>query len=139
MFRAKFGSYPCVDCSRGELTRCGASPECDKEDIKVELQSTVENGHTEDPPAEVPEEEPYIKPSNLTTPFLQLSNASDEFFDVPEQSEYEYFDLDSDQFMSECSEDAWFPDAANGKQTQVLPMKTMKCFLPKSYYHILFN
>ncbi|XP_031502521.1 protein ENHANCED DISEASE RESISTANCE 2-like isoform X2 [Nymphaea colorata] len=119
MFRAKFGSYPCVDCSRGELTRCGASPECDKEDIKVELQSTVENGHTEDPPAEVPEEEPYIKPSNSTTPFLQLSNASDEFFDVPEQSEYEYFDLDSDQFMSECSEDTWFPDAANGKQTQV--------------------
>ncbi|CAN6479366.1 unnamed protein product [Victoria cruziana] len=118
MFRAKFGSYPCIDCSRGELTRCGVSPECDKEDIKVELQSTVENGHTEKSQAEVPEEEHYIKPSNLTTPFLQLSNASDEFFDVPEQSD-EYFDLDSDQFISECSEDSWFPDAASGKQILV--------------------
>ncbi|XP_058101735.1 protein ENHANCED DISEASE RESISTANCE 2-like isoform X1 [Magnolia sinica] len=88
LFRAKLGNCPCSDFSSGELMKEIGLPQSEKENIKVEVQSSAENGMSEDL-TEREEEKSPTKPSSLGGSFLQLSDAADEFFDVPEQAEYD--------------------------------------------------
>ncbi|XP_068663462.1 protein ENHANCED DISEASE RESISTANCE 2-like isoform X2 [Aristolochia californica] len=86
LFRAKMGSCMHSTFSSRELTREIGLPQSEREDIKVELQE--EN-------IDIPnltEEQEQSSPnrlSNLAGSFLQLNDATDEFFDVPEESESE--------------------------------------------------
>ncbi|XP_049933334.1 protein ENHANCED DISEASE RESISTANCE 2 isoform X2 [Nymphaea colorata] len=121
MFRAKLGSYPHADCSSSDMMRA-VSPLSQSEQVdKIELQSsTIQAVESEDSQAEESQEEAYIKPASLAGSFVQLNDAADEFFDVPEQSEFECFDFDADCFMTQCAENTWSSSAANGKQPQDL-------------------
>ncbi|KAK1266295.1 hypothetical protein QJS04_geneDACA015332 [Acorus gramineus] len=84
LFKAGLGSYQSSDFSSGELMREIGVPQHENEDIKVEVQSIGE--HSEVGPSEE-EKNSLIKPANSGGSFLQLSDAADEFFDVPEESE----------------------------------------------------
>ncbi|KAK1291074.1 hypothetical protein QJS10_CPB18g02101 [Acorus calamus] len=84
LFKAGLGSYQSSDFSSGELTREIGVPQHENEDIKVEVQSTGE--HSEVGPSEEAKNS-IIKPANPGGSFLQLNDAADEFFDVPEESE----------------------------------------------------
>ncbi|XP_072960754.1 protein ENHANCED DISEASE RESISTANCE 2-like isoform X2 [Typha angustifolia] len=87
LFRAKLGNCACSDYSSGELRRERRLLQSEKEDIKTELESTIENTRCKDPGEE--SENPSIRHANITGSFLQLNDAADEFFDFPEESEYD--------------------------------------------------
>ncbi|KAL5998349.1 hypothetical protein ACLOJK_009289 [Asimina triloba] len=87
-FKAKLGNCPGSNFSSGELMNEVRFPQTTDEDIKVEVQSHTENGMADDfTESEV--EKSLSKPASLSGSFLQFSDAADEFFDVPEESEYD--------------------------------------------------
>ncbi|KAF8403070.1 hypothetical protein HHK36_011164 [Tetracentron sinense] len=84
LFRAKVGKYP-SDVS-GELTRDIGLPCSEKEDIDVEVRTLAEKRKTEE--EDLTEDEVEKSPSKPAS-LMELNDATDEFFDVPEPSEYD--------------------------------------------------
>lgn len=86
-FRAKNGNCSCMEFSSGELTRDTGLPQGENQRINLEMQQENENGRLEGPT------EGSLGGSNRhlssTGSFVQLNDAADEFFDVPDESEYD--------------------------------------------------
>uniref|UniRef100_A0A0E0IU20 PH domain-containing protein n=1 Tax=Oryza nivara TaxID=4536 RepID=A0A0E0IU20_ORYNI len=86
-FRAKNGNCACIEFSSGELTRDMRLQQGENERIKIEMLSASENNRLEDPT------EGSLGGSNRhlssAGSFIQLNDAVDEFFDVPDDSEYD--------------------------------------------------
>ncbi|EEE51149.1 hypothetical protein OsJ_31910 [Oryza sativa Japonica Group] len=86
-FRAKNGNCACIEFSSGELTRDMRLQQGENERIKIEMLSASENNRLEDPT------EGSLGGSNRhlssAGSFIQLNDAADEFFDVPDDSEYD--------------------------------------------------
>jgi hypothetical protein len=86
-FRAKNGNCSCMEFSSGELTRDMGLPQGENQRINLEMQQENENGRLEGPT------EGSLGGSNRhlssTGSFVQLNDAADEFFDVPDESEYD--------------------------------------------------
>ncbi|XXG44666.1 hypothetical protein AAC387_Pa01g4405 [Persea americana] len=106
LFKTKIGNHSCSECSSGELAKEIGLLQNEKENIKAEVQQLEERRHIEDSAAVV--EASPTKCSSLGGSFLQLNDAADEFFDVPEQSEYD------------LSETSWSSDSGNEMQSQDL-------------------
>lgn len=105
LLKTKIGNHPCSECSSGELTKEIGLPQSEKENVKAEVQQLEDKRHIDD------STEVEISPTRCTSlggSFLQLNDAADEFFDVPEQSEYD------------LSETSWSSDSGNEMQSQVL-------------------
>ncbi|KAF8397698.1 hypothetical protein HHK36_016620 [Tetracentron sinense] len=110
LFRAKLGKFP-SDFSSGELTRDIRLPQSEKEDIKVEFQTPAETRKSEE--EDLLEEEVEnlsSKPSSL----MGLNDVADEFFDVPEPSEYDQ------------SENGWSSDLSPEMYSQVQDVRHPK-------------
>ena len=86
LFRAKLGNFPASNFSSGELIRDIELSQIVKEDIKAQVQSVGETSGSLDCT-----EEPQtpVRPLNTTRSFVQLNDAADEFFDFPDESEYD--------------------------------------------------
>jgi len=86
-FRAKNGNCACMEFSSGELTRDMGLPQGENERINLEIHQENENRRLEGPT------EGSLGGSNRhlssTGSFVQLNDAADEFFDVPDESEYD--------------------------------------------------
>ncbi|KAG0491758.1 hypothetical protein HPP92_005156 [Vanilla planifolia] len=101
-FQAKHGNYTCSDFSR-ENTREIHLPTNEREDIKEEYkvaESTVKGN--------VSEEDLQIhspKQANMSGSIVQLNDAADEFFDVPEES-----DCDESEVVWAPNEDPKFQE-----------------------------
>ncbi|CAN6462197.1 unnamed protein product [Victoria cruziana] len=120
MFRAKLGSYPHSDSSSSDMIKAVLPLSQTEQVDKIELQpSTVQAVESEDSLAEESHDGEYVKPSSLAGSFIQLNDAADEFFDVPEQSEFECFDYDSACFLPQCADNVWPSSVSNGKQPQI--------------------
>lgn len=104
-FKTKPGNYTCSECSSGELTKEIALPQGEKEDVKVEIQQLAESGQIDN---STEGERCLSRRTSLGGSFLQLNDAADEFFDVPEQSEYD------------PSETSWNSDSGNEMDSQDL-------------------
>ncbi|GMY10327.1 protein ENHANCED DISEASE RESISTANCE 2-like isoform X1 [Fagus crenata] len=92
MFRAKLGNYTPPDSSSGELTRNIRLNQIEG-DSMVDFQIPTRDGKTKENTAEEMEKTPSEHAS-----LVSLNDASDEFFDVPEPSDYDQ------------SENSWTPD-----------------------------
>ncbi|OVA10121.1 Pleckstrin homology domain [Macleaya cordata] len=103
LFRAKSGKYSCSDSFSGQLTRDIEMPHGEKEDIKVEVQNQEENRKNEE---DLVEEE-VDKSSSVSASLGGLNDVADEFFDVPEPSDYQ-------------SEYGWASDTSPEMQSQDL-------------------
>ncbi|PKA55689.1 hypothetical protein AXF42_Ash011981 [Apostasia shenzhenica] len=85
LFRAKLGNQRCFDSSSGELTRDMRMAQTEIE-TTMDMQTSAENnngenmGETDRSPS---------RPTNLSGSLIQLNDAADEFFDFPDESEYE--------------------------------------------------
>ncbi|KAL5990627.1 hypothetical protein ACLOJK_011530 [Asimina triloba] len=88
-FKAKLGNCPCSDLLSHDMTKEIDSPRRE-EHIKVEVQPTAESKRSEFPAEDDLQKSPKI--ARLSASFLQLSDAADEFFDVPEPSDSEQSD-----------------------------------------------
>ena len=86
-FRARNGNCACLEFSSGELTRDMGLPQGENERINLEIHQENENRRLEGPT------EGSLGGSNRhlssTSSFVQLNDAADEFFDVPDESEYD--------------------------------------------------
>ncbi|KAF8723103.1 hypothetical protein HU200_022256 [Digitaria exilis] len=86
-FRAKNGNCACMEFSSGELTRDMGLPQGENERINLEMHQENESRRLEGP------SEGSLGGSNRhlssTGSFVQLNDAADEFFDVPDESEYD--------------------------------------------------
>ncbi|KAK9126033.1 hypothetical protein Scep_014879 [Stephania cephalantha] len=103
-FKAKRGNFPFSEFSSGELTRTIRLTRGEKEEIKVELSSHLKNRNSveEDPMEEMD------KSSTKTASIGELNDTIDEFFDVPEPSDYNQF------------ENGWSSDTSADMQLQDL-------------------
>ncbi|KAJ0970491.1 hypothetical protein J5N97_023368 [Dioscorea zingiberensis] len=86
-FRAKIGNCTFSDLSAVELTREIGLPQCETEDIKMEVQSAGETDKCVDSGEATPN--PPSKNANTSVPILHRNDAAEEFFDVPDESEYD--------------------------------------------------
>lgn len=111
LFKARFSDF-----SSNELTKEIGLPQI--EDIKVEILSTPETRKSHCFTEEEAQKSPK-KPAYLGGSLLQLSDAADEFFDVPEQSDYDQL------------ESAYSSDPENEMHNQVATS------VINYYYHIL--
>ncbi|XP_058094495.1 protein ENHANCED DISEASE RESISTANCE 2-like isoform X2 [Magnolia sinica] len=102
-FKAKLGNYPCSNFSSGELTKEIELPQSEKEQIKVEVQPMAESPKSEVLTEEEVQKSP-TKVARLSGPFLQLSDAADEFFDVASENDQ--------------SDDSWSSDTGQEMQSQ---------------------
>ncbi|KAL5224761.1 hypothetical protein ABZP36_011400 [Zizania latifolia] len=86
-FRAKNGNCACLEFSSGELMRDMDRLPGENEQKKIEMLSANESNRLEGPT------EGSLGGSNRhlssTGSFVQLNDAADEFFDVPDESEYD--------------------------------------------------
>ncbi|KAL5231794.1 hypothetical protein ABZP36_030570 [Zizania latifolia] len=86
-FRAKNGNCACLEFSSGELTRDMGLLPGENEQKTIEMLSANESNRLEDPT------EGSLGGSNRLLSsagsFVQLNDAADEFFDVPDESEYD--------------------------------------------------
>ena len=119
LFKTKIGNHLCSECSSGELAKEIGLLQNEKENIKAEVQQLEERRHIEDSAAVV--EASPTKCSSLGGSFLQLNDAADEFFDVPEQSEYD------------LSETSWSSDSGNEMQSQVFSNLILCSFLVQGW------
>lgn len=119
LFKTKIGNHSCSECSSGELAKEIGLLQNEKENIKAEVQQLEERRHIEDSAAVV--EASPTKCSSLGGSFLQLNDAADEFFDVPEQSEYD------------LSETSWSSDSGNEMQSQVFSNLILCSFLVQGW------
>ncbi|GKV08312.1 hypothetical protein SLEP1_g19961 [Rubroshorea leprosula] len=101
LFRAKEGNYPSTDLSSGELTRNARLHNCD-EDHVVDIQTQMEAVKTKENTSEGAERAPSEHSS-----LVGLNDCADEFFDVPEPSDYDQ------------SEDGWSSDFSPEMHPQV--------------------
>ncbi|ONK63938.1 uncharacterized protein A4U43_C07F20460 [Asparagus officinalis] len=85
LFRAKLGNCPASDFSSGELTR-ERLQKIVKEDIKEEVQSVGETSMSLD---STEEPQKYLMRTSTGGSFIQLNDPADEFFDFPDESDYE--------------------------------------------------
>lgn len=85
LFRAKSGKNFCSDSFSGPLTRDIEMPHSEKEHIKVEVQNQEENRKNEGDLVEGEME----KSSSVSASLGGLNDVADEFFDVPEPSDYQ--------------------------------------------------
>ncbi|EER91476.2 hypothetical protein BDA96_01G231400 [Sorghum bicolor] len=86
-FRAKNGNCACMEFSSGELTRDMGLPQGENQRINLEIQQENENRRLEGPTeGSVGGSNRHL---NSTSSFVQLNDATDEFFDVPDESEYD--------------------------------------------------
>ncbi|XP_010264665.1 PREDICTED: protein ENHANCED DISEASE RESISTANCE 2-like isoform X2 [Nelumbo nucifera] len=85
-FKAKVGNYPSFEFSSGELTQCIGLPQNEIEDLKVEVQTPSENIMTKE--VDLMKEE-VEKQSSKSASLLVLNDVADEFFDVPEPSDFD--------------------------------------------------
>ncbi|KAL4611091.1 hypothetical protein ACB092_08G099500 [Castanea dentata] len=92
MFKAKLGNYTLLDLSSGELTRNIRLNQIEG-DIMVEVHTPRGDGKTKENKAEEMEKTPSEHAS-----LVSLNDVADEFFDVPEPSDYDQ------------SENSWSPD-----------------------------
>ncbi|TYI16127.1 hypothetical protein ES332_A08G233300v1 [Gossypium tomentosum] len=92
LFRAKQVKYPSDDLSSGELTRKVRLHQS-VEDGSIDMCTQIEAGKSQETTSEVMERAPSEHSS-----LLGLNDAADEFFDVPEPTDYEQ------------SEDGWTSD-----------------------------
>lgn len=95
-FKARQGKYMYSECSSGELTRDIGLLHNVITDIKIDAKSQVDDGKSDE--ENVLEE--LEKSSSFPASIGELNDAADEFFDVPEPSEYDQLDYDrsSDSF-----------------------------------------
>lgn len=88
LFKANQGNYPRPDFSSGELMR--------EVSLHVDKEPTMENSvesMEESTKSEEPKEEPGTSRTvNSSGSFVELNDAGDEFFDVPEQSEFDHLE-----------------------------------------------
>ncbi|KQJ97127.1 protein ENHANCED DISEASE RESISTANCE 2-like isoform X4 [Brachypodium distachyon] len=86
-FRAKNGNCACLEFSSGELMRDMGLPQGENEQIKIEMHSANESrrleGSTEG------SQGGSNRHLSSAGSFVQLNDATDEFFDVPDESEYD--------------------------------------------------
>ncbi|CAM0956774.1 unnamed protein product [Alopecurus aequalis] len=85
-FRTKNGNCACIEFSSGELTRDMGLPQGENERLKIEMQSANESKRFEDTA------EGSLSGSNRhlsAGSLVQLNDATDEFFDIPDESEYD--------------------------------------------------
>uniref|UniRef100_A0A452YGB1 Protein ENHANCED DISEASE RESISTANCE 2 C-terminal domain-containing protein n=1 Tax=Aegilops tauschii subsp. strangulata TaxID=200361 RepID=A0A452YGB1_AEGTS len=87
LFRAKNGNCACMEFSSGELMRDMGLPQGGNERTKIEMQSANECERLEGP-VEGPQGGSNRHLSS-TGSLVQLNDATDEFFDVPDESEYD--------------------------------------------------
>jgi len=91
-----------MEFSSGELTRDMGLPQGENQRINLEIQQENENRRLEGPT------EGSMGGSNRhlssTSSFVQLNDAADEFFDVPDESEYDQREV---MFPSDESTHAW--------------------------------
>ncbi|VAH04363.1 unnamed protein product [Triticum turgidum subsp. durum] len=87
LFRAKNGNCACMEFSSGELMRDMGLPQGGNEPTKIETQSANECERLEGP-VEGPQGGSKRHLSS-TGSLVQLNDATDEFFDVPDESEYD--------------------------------------------------
>lgn len=86
-FRAKNGNCACMEFSSGELSRDMGLPQGGNGRTNIEMQSANESKRLEGP-AEGPQGGSNRHLSS-TGSLVQLNDATDEFFDVPDESEYD--------------------------------------------------
>ncbi|XP_010253703.1 PREDICTED: protein ENHANCED DISEASE RESISTANCE 2-like [Nelumbo nucifera] len=117
-FQAKEGNCP-SEFSSGELTRDIGLSRSLKEDIKVEIQTPMKSrrGENDDSMVEKVEKQ-FPKPASL----IELDDVADEFFDVPEPSEY---DLSDTGWPADESQDMHPQDLCHPK------LSTATCFVKK--------
>lgn len=101
MFRTKLGNYPSSDFSSGELTNHVRLPQSEQ-DVKTEAQTLAEGKTGED----IEDREVDKLPSEQSS-LVGLNDAADEFFDVPEPSDYDQ------------AENGWPPDFGSEIYSQV--------------------
>ncbi|KAH7662663.1 Bet v1-like protein [Dioscorea alata] len=89
-FRAKIGNCIFANVSSVELTREIGLLQCETEDIKMEVQSLGETGKCADSSEETSNSP--SKHANMNVSIPRRNDVVEEFFDVPDESEY---DLDS--------------------------------------------
>ncbi|KAI5016532.1 protein ENHANCED DISEASE RESISTANCE 2-like isoform X2 [Hordeum vulgare subsp. vulgare] len=87
LFRAKNGNCACMEFSSGELTRDTGLPQGGNERRKIEMQSANECGRLEGPVEGL--QGGSNRQLSSTGSLVQLNDATDEFFDVPDESEYD--------------------------------------------------
>lgn len=97
LFRAKLGNYSGSDFSSGELTRDVGLPRLKKEDTKPEMQPAGETSSSPDSTEEL--QKSPARPANMGASFLQLNDAADEFFDFPDEPEYDHETRPSNEVM----------------------------------------
>ena len=107
MFRAKLGNYTSPDSSSGELTRNIRLNQIER-DSMVDFRIPTRDGKTKENTAEEMEKTPSEHAS-----LVSLNDASDEFFDVPEPSDYDQ------------SENSWTPDFGPDMYSQVQSVSTL--------------
>lgn len=86
LFRAKLGNSPSSNFSSGELTRNIGLPQVVKEELK-EVESVGETSRSLDSTEEL--QKSHLRPTSSGGSFLQLNDPADEFFDFPDESEYD--------------------------------------------------
>ncbi|TVU30350.1 hypothetical protein EJB05_21966 [Eragrostis curvula] len=107
-FRAKNGNCACMEFSSGELTRDMVLSQSENGRINLEMQPANESRRLEGPT------EGSLGGSNRQLSsvgsFVQLNDAADEFFDVPDESEY-----DQREVMFPSDESTHAVDQRHGK------------------------
>jgi hypothetical protein len=86
-FRAKNGNCACIEFSSGELTRDMGLQQGENERLKIEMQSANESKRFED----TTEGSQGGSNRHLSSAgsLVQLNDTTDEFFDIPDESEYD--------------------------------------------------
>ena len=107
MFRAKLGNYTSPDSSSGELTGNIRLNQIER-DSMVDFRIPTRDGKTKENTAEEMEKTPSEHAS-----LVSLNDASDEFFDVPEPSDYDQ------------SENSWTADFGPDMYSQVQSVSTL--------------
>jgi hypothetical protein len=88
--RAKNGNCACMEFSSGELTRDMRLSQGENECINLEMHPANENRRLEGPTEGSHGSNRQLSSSGS---FVQLNDAADEFFDVPDETEYDQRDM----------------------------------------------
>ncbi|KAF9594814.1 hypothetical protein IFM89_034797 [Coptis chinensis] len=97
-FKARQGNYIVSEYESGELTRDIGLPQIEKADFKTEAKTQLKNENSDEQDLAEELEKSY----SISASIGELNDASDEFFDVPEPSDWsEYGRSSSDMHLQE--------------------------------------
>jgi hypothetical protein len=128
--RAKNGNCACMEFSSGELTRDMRLSQGENECINLEMHPANENRRLEGPTEGSHGSNRQLSSSGS---FVQLNDAADEFFDVPDETEYDQRDMFPSDESTNVVVSSLFVcmkhDRTFVRQLTTVPINTQFCYI----------